>query len=192
MSTRQAFMDPAVRRPDVRTQLAPTAADMLERPQSTQLSESWASMSELDRFGLAGLLQMIRNESSDIGAIAVGQDLTALGLELNQPEWVASNALSGHRAGLTRDRRSRPLYHTFSSPFAEAGSRPIEPDYYIPPCYIVNNVRPIHEQVTSFTDETLFYIFYSMPRDIMQELAAVELYVPSPLTGLFSPPTIMG
>ncbi len=27
----------------------------------------------------------------------------------------------------------------------------------------------------SFSDETLFYIFYSMPRDIMQEMAAQEL-----------------
>ena len=72
---------------------------------------------------------------------------------------------------------NRPIYQTFASPFAENETRPVEPEFYIPPCYIVHNVRPVHEQVTSFSDETLFYIFYSMPRDIMQELAAVELCV---------------
>jgi CCR4-NOT transcription complex subunit 2 len=27
----------------------------------------------------------------------------------------------------------------------------------------------------SFSDETLFWIFYNQPRDIMQEIAAIEL-----------------
>ena len=29
----------------------------------------------------------------------------------------------------------------------------------------------------SFSDETLFYMFYTMVRDVMQEVAAIELYV---------------
>jgi CCR4-NOT transcription complex subunit 2 len=44
-------------------------------------------MSELDRFGLAGLLRMIHSESSDVASLAVGQDLMTLGLDLNQPEY---------------------------------------------------------------------------------------------------------
>ena len=43
-------------------------------------------MSELDRFGLAGLMAMIRTEGPDLANLANGQDLTTLGLDLNQPE----------------------------------------------------------------------------------------------------------
>jgi CCR4-NOT transcription complex subunit 2 len=44
-------------------------------------------MSELDRFGLAGLLRMIHSESPDVASLAVGQDLMTLGLDLNQAEY---------------------------------------------------------------------------------------------------------
>lgn len=47
-----------------------------------------SQMSELDRFGLAGLLSMIHNESPDVASLTVGQDLMTLGLDLNQPEYV--------------------------------------------------------------------------------------------------------
>lgn len=47
-----------------------------------------AQMSELDRFGLAGLLRMIHSESPDVASLAVGQDLMTLGLDLNQAEYV--------------------------------------------------------------------------------------------------------
>jgi CCR4-NOT transcription complex subunit 2 len=47
-----------------------------------------SQMSELDRFGLAGLLRMIHSESPDVASLAVGQDLMTLGLDLNQPEYV--------------------------------------------------------------------------------------------------------
>ena len=151
----------------------------IQSSHAAHVSESLSSMSESDRYGLDGLLHMIRNEGSDVGAIAIGQDLTALGLDLSQPEYAP---LSTGSAVPSADARSdqhshRPLYQTFASPFAEPGSRPIEPEFYIPPCYSVQNVRPFHEQVASFADDTLFFIFYSSPRDIMQELAAVELYV---------------
>lgn len=45
-----------------------------------------SQMSELDRFGLAGLFAMLRNDNSDVAALAAGQDLTTLGLDLNSPE----------------------------------------------------------------------------------------------------------
>jgi CCR4-NOT transcription complex subunit 2 len=46
----------------------------------------------------------------------------------------------------------------------------------IPDCYDVRNVVPLQQKAASFSDETLFYIFYTMPRDIAQEVAASELY----------------
>lgn len=56
------------------------SAQSAEQPPLTQ-------MSELDRFGLAGLLRMIHSESPDVASLAVGQDLMTLGLDLNQPEY---------------------------------------------------------------------------------------------------------
>jgi hypothetical protein len=48
-------------------------------------------MSDIDRFGLKGLLEMIRSDNSDISNLAIGQDLTALGLDLNSSEYVKSH-----------------------------------------------------------------------------------------------------
>jgi CCR4-NOT transcription complex subunit 2 len=58
-----------------------SASQSTEQPPLSQ-------MSELDRFGLAGLLRMIHSESPDVASLAVGQDLMTLGLDLNQPEYV--------------------------------------------------------------------------------------------------------
>ncbi|KAJ5484016.1 hypothetical protein N7539_005812 [Penicillium diatomitis] len=114
-----------------------------------------AQMSELDRFGLSGLLRMIHSESADVASLAVGQDLMTLGLDLNQPE---------------------PLHTSFASPFVSSMSAvPLEQDFALPACYNVANIQPLSSRIPGFSDETLFYIFYSMPRDIMQELVAEEL-----------------
>lgn len=44
-------------------------------------------MSELDRFGLKGLLAMLREgETSDQAHLALGMDLNSLGLDLHRPE----------------------------------------------------------------------------------------------------------
>ncbi|OJJ46742.1 hypothetical protein ASPZODRAFT_142542 [Penicilliopsis zonata CBS 506.65] len=125
-----------------------TSSQSAEQPPLSQ-------MSELDRFGLAGLLRMIHSESPDVASLAVGQDLMTLGLDLNQPE---------------------PLHTSFASPFISSMSAvPLEQDFNLPSCYSVANIQPLQTRIPSFSDETLFYIFYSMPRDIMQELVAEEL-----------------
>ncbi|KAI9843101.1 MAG: hypothetical protein M1838_002873 [Thelocarpon superellum] len=124
------------------------------RASQTQTPDTLSSMSELDRFGLAGLLHMIRSEGSDLGSLAIGQDLTTLGLDLSQPE---------------------PLYPSFANAFGEAGARGVEPDFAVPACYNVQNIHPLNTKVSSFSDETLFYVFYQMPRDVMQEVVAAEL-----------------
>lgn len=43
-------------------------------------------MTESERYGLPGLLSMIPLESPDYSSLAVGQDLTVLGLDLSRPE----------------------------------------------------------------------------------------------------------
>ena len=117
--------------------------------------QSLSQMSANEKWGLPGLLAMIRHPSQDIANLVIGHDLTNLGLDLNSTE---------------------PLHPTFATPFApSAAARPLETDYTLPACYTVANVQPLHERIPSFSEETLFYIFYTRPRDIMQELVADEL-----------------
>lgn len=59
----------------------------VESPQTTQASEQMSSMSELDRYGLAPVLQLARRQALDSGVLVTGQDLTSLGLDLSQPEY---------------------------------------------------------------------------------------------------------
>ncbi|KAJ2843790.1 transcriptional regulator, partial [Coemansia erecta] len=73
---------------------------------------------------------------------------------------------------------SGPLYSTFGSPWADQSQvyGLIEPDYKLPSCYNACNPPPAMTKIQSVTDETLFYIFYTMPRDELQLAAAEELY----------------
>lgn len=72
-----------------------------------------------DQFGMIGLLQFIRAAESDANlmSLALGQDLTALGLNLNQPD---------------------NLYPNFGGPWAEHLCRPQDIDYHVPPEYLIN------------------------------------------------------
>jgi CCR4-NOT transcription complex subunit 2 len=71
--------------------------------------------------------------------------------------------------------RNNPLYQTFGSPWAEPSPTLLDPEFTLPACYTVTNVNPIKDKVAHFSDETLFYIFYTMPKDVMQEVVATEL-----------------
>jgi NOT2/NOT3/NOT5 C-terminal len=106
-----------------------------------------------DRFGLLGLLSVIRMTNQDLSMLALGTDLTTLGLNLNSPE---------------------SLHETFASPFSDKPARR-DPEYHLPLCYYVP-MQPAASKMSQFSDETLFYIFYSMPKDILQLAAARELY----------------
>ncbi|KAF6224783.1 hypothetical protein HO133_009977 [Letharia lupina] len=119
-------------------------------PDRTPLSQ----MSAIDEFGLPGFLSTISNDHPEVSYLARGQDLTTLGLNLNSAE---------------------PLYPTFAGPFADPGSRPMQPDFRLPECYTVDNIHHVREKIPHFSDETLFWIFYTQPRDIIQEFAATEL-----------------
>ncbi|CAG8491372.1 8339_t:CDS:2 [Paraglomus occultum] len=132
---------------------------MIQTAQTTQQSSSLPQSQSVlnDKYGLLGLLDVIRMSNEDLTMLALGNDLATLGLNLDS---------------------SDALYATFTSPWSDASLTPglIEPEYHLPPCYNVQPPPPAHEKIASFSDETLFYIFYSMPRDILQEYAAQELY----------------
>ena len=59
---------------------------MPDSPATTPEQAQGSHMSELDRFGLAGLLATVRSENPDIAGLAIGQDLNHLGLNLNSVE----------------------------------------------------------------------------------------------------------
>lgn len=122
------------------------------------LHKKLSEMNDSERYGLPGLLSMIPLESPDYSSLAMGQDLTVLGLDLSRPD-------------------NSPLHPTFGSPFVESNVKPvIPPDFTLPAAYTVTNVPPLHSKMTSFSAETLLAIFYQFPRDILQEIAAQELY----------------
>ncbi|KAJ1436601.1 hypothetical protein B484DRAFT_445603 [Ochromonadaceae sp. CCMP2298] len=106
------------------------------------------------KFGLAGLLDVIRLTDQDMQTLALGTDLTTFGLNLNAAE---------------------SLFPTFSSPFTDTPLAP-EPSFRTPSCYMMNPPTLKAEHLSKFQIETLFYMFYSMPRDILQACAAQELY----------------
>ncbi|KAF2226819.1 hypothetical protein BDZ85DRAFT_191553 [Elsinoe ampelina] len=85
----------------------------------------------------------------------MGQDLNSLGIDFESAE---------------------PLFPIFTTPFADASSRPAIPDFSLPTAYSVHNVPPLSSRIANFSDETLFAIFYQFTRDVMQEHAAAELY----------------
>lgn len=85
----------------------------------------------------------------------MGQDLNTLGIDFDSAD---------------------PLFPTFSTPFADANARPAIPEFRIPAAYTVSNVPPLHSRIGNFSDETLFAIFYQFTRDVLQEMAAAELY----------------
>ncbi len=137
-------------------------------PDRTPLSQ----MSAIDEFGLPGFLNTISNDNPDVAYLARGQDLTTLGLNLNSAECVITSCRNGAQKLTVL---CRPLYPTFAGPFADPGSRPMQVDFRLPECYTVDNIHNVREKIPSFSDETLFWIFYTQPRDILQEFVATEL-----------------
>lgn len=109
--------------------------------------------SSTDRYGLLGLLHVIRMTDADLTMLALGTDLTGLGLNLNAAD---------------------SLFKTFVSPLAD---NPIkaEPEWDVPACYKHPAPRLHPGYLAKFKEETLFYIFYSMPQDEAQIIAADEL-----------------
>eukprot|EP00051_Salpingoeca_urceolata_P027867 m.483630 g.483630 ORF g.483630 m.483630 type:complete len:577 (+) comp23014_c0_seq1:185-1915(+) len=112
---------------------------------------------ESDRYKLIGLLGVIRMVDQDLAMLALGSDLTSQGLNLNSPE---------------------PLYPTFASPWAEGPLRSKEPQFQLPQCYSVKTptLPPAHQRLNQVADETLLYIFYSSPSDVLQQVAACILF----------------
>lgn len=105
-------------------------------------------------YGLLGLLGVIRMTDADRNSLALGSDLTMLGLNLGSAE---------------------QIYSTFSSPYSEEVATK-EPHYQLPMCYYMQPPALKTGHLSKFQLETLFYIFYALPKDVLQAYAAQELY----------------
>ncbi|KAG8998606.1 hypothetical protein FRB93_013538 [Tulasnella sp. JGI-2019a] len=113
-------------------------------------------LSPADRWGLLALLASIKGMDPDSQLLGAGTDLAQMGLDLSS---------SGN------------ISATFVTPWADINaSHTVEPEFHLPLCYNVQAPAPGPQKVGAFSDETLFFMFYSSPRDTLQEIAAQELY----------------
>lgn len=113
----------------------------------------------MDRFGLKGLSSLLRQDDNDQNNIAKGVDLNMLGLDLSA------------------NTTPHILSKTLSSPWLETSRSEVEPLFTSPHSFRIdpNELLPIEDRMPSFNDLTLFFIFYTKPKDILQELSAREL-----------------
>lgn len=121
------------------------------------LDSIFTGLTEKEKSGMKGYLALAEGPNPTLRSLMRGQDLAALGLNMNADQ---------------------SLISSYAGPFAAPNTHPLRPldnDFSVPDCYTVKKVAPLHTRINSFSDETLFYIFYSMPRDYMQVLVGQEL-----------------
>ncbi|WZY81013.1 hypothetical protein YC2023_027397 [Brassica napus] len=118
-------------------------------------SELKAAQAEADPFCLLGLLEVLNGSNPELTSLALGIDLTTLGLDLNS---------------------TGKLYKTFASPWTNEPAK-TEVEFTVPSCYYATPPPPLtRASFKKFSYELLFYTFYSMPKDEAQLYAADELY----------------
>lgn len=113
-----------------------------------------------DQFGMIGLLAFLRAAETDpnLASVTFGTDLTALGLNLTATE---------------------KLYPSFAGPWSDQPLKVYEIDYPVPSEYLVNSsIRDKLTQITlkRYHEDTIFFLFYMFPNDMLQIAAAIELY----------------
>ncbi|KAG1682567.1 CCR4-NOT transcription complex subunit 2 [Nymphon striatum] len=114
-----------------------------------------------DQFGMVGLLTFIRAAETDpnLVTLALGSDLTTLGLNLNSAE---------------------DLYPSFGGPWADHPCRPQDIDYHVPQEYLTNIAirdKLAAVKLNRYGEDLLFYIFYTNGGDILQVAAAAEFLI---------------
>ncbi|KZV64133.1 hypothetical protein PENSPDRAFT_556470, partial [Peniophora sp. CONT] len=136
-------------------------------------------VSPADRWGLLGLLAMIKGADADAALLAIGTDLGGMGLDLAN---TSSNLYSTFATPWSGTDLHNPLNGVNGlAGIGLGGTGPlssgiIEPEFSLPACYAVHPPPPGPQKAAAFSDETLFFMFYSAPRDVLQEVAAMELF----------------
>jgi len=114
-----------------------------------------------DQYGMAGVLSFLRTADKGNGLcqLALGHDLTNLGLNLNSQE--------------------KNLHQSFGGPFSDSPVRTQDiecsvPDEYRTSLHIRDKLPQI--KLNKLGDDSLFYLFYNCPGEAYQMVAAHELY----------------
>jgi CCR4-NOT transcription complex subunit 2 len=158
---------PGLAAPTIENQLSMFSSNMVNQESTQQESshdqgedngppqeDPLPGMPDHERYGLKGMLAMLKGPYPDQTALLTGVDITSLGLDLGSSE---------------------PLSQSIWSPWDDLPARPDVPQYTLPECYQVHNVQVIENKLSNFTDETLMFMFYNNPQDIQQIVAAQEL-----------------
>lgn len=94
-----------------------------------------------DQFGLLGLLSVIRMSDPDLTSLALGIDLTTLGLNLNSTE---------------------NLHKTFGSPWSDEPAKG-DPEFSVPQCYYAKQPPALHVSYIFFVLKQIGCCIFSLP-----------------------------
>ncbi|OUM55572.1 hypothetical protein BVG19_g5137 [[Candida] boidinii] len=130
-----------------------------EKEFEAKIFESETEENAIDRFGLQGLNGLLSNENTDQTTIAIGIDLNMAGLDISP------------------NNEGTKITRTFASPWLETSRSEVEPIFKTPDSFKIDNkeLNNVENRLSGFNSETLFFIFYAKPKDVLQELAAREL-----------------
>lgn len=139
------------------TAIHPPGLQSTANGNSTSAPNAGADVPEINKFGLAGISLLVKMEQNSQTSSAMGQDLALLDLDLLEGSEILKN---------------------LASPWQETSRSEVEPHFSFDESILQKNMpppEPCDTKILSFMDETLFYIFYTKPRDTLQEYAAREL-----------------
>lgn len=106
------------------------------QPYRDQGMKSMQAQTAPDPFGMLGLLSVIRMSDPDLTSLALGIDLTTLGLNLNSAE---------------------NLHKTFGSPWSDEPAKG-DPEFTVPQCYYAKQPPPLN--VSELYVCVYLYLFY--------------------------------
>lgn len=140
------------------------ASGFAESQNSTNATEEQTSeLADIEKYGLKGLVPLLTMPNNEITKVAIGSDLTMSGM------------------GLETASPNDKLTKYFQSPWLETSIKDVEPAYQLP--YSVQQMnkekykylQPAENRFSNYSEDTLFFLFYSKPKDILQEISAREL-----------------
>lgn len=134
------------------------------------LKSTQGAQANFDRFGLLGLTSVMSMSDPDLSSLALGIDLTTLGLNLSS---------------------NNSLYKAFASPFYDESTKG-EPEYSIPNCYYSKQPPALMVSylaailiflVTKFGQYLSQVLFHGCSKDILQGFSCAHCF--TSFTGMF-------
>lgn len=111
---------------------------------------------ELKEYGIRGIFNLQKNLDDDKTLLAKGKDLSSMEISKKNQECLSSY-----------------MSHALTDSEIEA---PELPEYNLPTSYYITKPILRFKMIKSYNVETLFYVFYNIPGEIVQSYVAEELY----------------